>query len=72
MLVLARKRNEAIVIGDSIRITVIEIRGGKVRLGIEAPKNVLVSRPVLTDKKRTPAKIGSFLRPNGAESGFYR
>ena len=38
MLVLSRKRNESIVIDGSIVITVIEIRGDKVRLGIEAPR----------------------------------
>lgn len=44
MLVLSRKRNESIVIGDDIKITVIEIRGDKVRLGIEAPREVTVHR----------------------------
>ncbi|MDA1169399.1 MAG: carbon storage regulator CsrA [bacterium] len=44
MLVLSRKRDEKIVIGDSITITVIEIRGDKVRLGIEAPRHVAVHR----------------------------
>ncbi|WP_337174596.1 carbon storage regulator CsrA [Paludisphaera sp.] len=44
MLVLSRKKNETIVINDSITVTVIEIRGDKVRLGIEAPKDVTVHR----------------------------
>lgn len=44
MLVLSRKKNETIVINDSITVTVIEIRGDKVRLGIEAPKDVSVHR----------------------------
>jgi carbon storage regulator len=44
MLVLSRKKNESIVIYDNIVVTVIEIRGDKVRLGIEAPKNVSVHR----------------------------
>jgi len=44
MLVLSRKNNEAIVIGDAIRVTVVEIRGYKVRLGIDAPKSVPVHR----------------------------
>lgn len=44
MLVLSRKRNESIIISDNIRITVVDIRGDKVRLGIEAPKNVPVHR----------------------------
>ncbi len=44
MLVLSRKRDEKIVIGDSIVITIVEIRGDKVRLGIEAPPHVPVHR----------------------------
>lgn len=44
MLVLSRHRDEAIIIGDDVRIVVVEIRGDKVRLGIEAPKDVSVHR----------------------------
>jgi len=44
MLVLSRKRNEQIVIAENIVITVVDIRGDKVRLGIEAPKSVPVHR----------------------------
>jgi len=44
MLVLSRKKNESIIINDQITVTVIEIRGDKVRLGIEAPKDVSVHR----------------------------
>lgn len=44
MLVLARKKNESIVINDNITIVVVEIRGDKVRLGIDAPREVLVYR----------------------------
>ncbi|MEY3175757.1 MAG: hypothetical protein RLZZ436_3671 [Planctomycetota bacterium] len=44
MLVLSRKKDEKIVIGDSITLMVIEIRGDKVRLGIEAPRDVTVHR----------------------------
>jgi len=44
MLVLSRKRNEQIVIAENVVITVVEIRGDKVRLGIEAPKDVPVHR----------------------------
>lgn len=44
MLVLSRKKNEAIVINSDIVITVVEIRGDKVRLGIVAPKDVPVHR----------------------------
>jgi len=44
MLVLSRKKNESIVVGDAITITIVDIRGDKVRLGIEAPKEVPVHR----------------------------
>lgn len=44
MLVLTRKTNQVIQIGDNITITVVEIRGDKVRLGIQAPRGVPVDR----------------------------
>jgi carbon storage regulator len=44
MLVLSRKKNESIIINDRIKITVVEIRGDKVRLGIEAPRDVPIHR----------------------------
>jgi carbon storage regulator len=44
MLVLSRKKNESIIINDEITIVVVEIRGDKVRLGVEAPKAVPVHR----------------------------
>ncbi|RCS41536.1 carbon storage regulator [Bremerella cremea] len=44
MLVLSRYQNETIMIGDDVAITVVEIRGDKVRLGIEAPKSIDVHR----------------------------
>lgn len=44
MLVLMRKKNESIIIDDHIRVTVIEIRGDKVRLGIKAPKSITIHR----------------------------
>lgn len=44
MLVLTRKVGEGITVGEEIKIVVVEIRGTQVRLGIEAPKNVIVHR----------------------------
>lgn len=44
MLVLSRQRDESIIIGEDIKITVVDIRGEKVRLGIEAPHEIPVHR----------------------------
>lgn len=56
MLVLSRKKNESIVIDDRIKIVVVEIRGDKVRLGVEAPKEVPVHRQEVYDAiKRSAA-----------------
>ena len=44
MLVLSRQRDETIMIGDDIEITIVDIRGDKVRLGINAPKSIQVHR----------------------------
>lgn len=52
MLVLSRKKNESIVINDDITIVVVEIRGDKVRLGFEAPKEVPVHRREVFDAIR--------------------
>ena len=49
MLVLSRKRNESIVINNDITIVVVEIRGDKVRLGVEAPKEIPVHRQEVYD-----------------------
>lgn len=44
MLVLSRKKDEAIIIGDDIKITIVDVRGDKVRLGIDAPRSIPVHR----------------------------
>lgn len=44
LLVLTRKENETVVIGDDVRVTVLEIRGDKVRVGIDAPQEMAVHR----------------------------
>ena len=49
MLVLSRKKNESIVIRDDIIVTVVEIREDKVRLGIDAPKEIPVHRREVYD-----------------------
>ena len=49
MLVLSRQRDQTIVIGDNIRITIVDVRGDKVRLGIDAPRDVAVHREEIYD-----------------------
>ena len=49
MLVLSRQKNEKIRISDDITVTVVEIRGDKVRLGIDAPQTVAVHRQEVYD-----------------------
>jgi carbon storage regulator len=49
MLVLSRQRDESIIIGDNIVITIVDIRGDKVRLGIDAPKEIPVHRQEVYD-----------------------
>ena len=44
LLVLSRRRDQTLVIGDNVEVTVLEIKGGQVRLGINAPKAVSVHR----------------------------
>jgi len=56
MLVLSRKQNEAIVIDDAITITVIEIRGDKVRLGVESPREMPVHRREVHEALQRPTQ----------------
>lgn len=49
MLVLSRHRDESIMIGDDVVITIVDIRGDKVRLGIEAPQDIPVHRQEVYD-----------------------
>lgn len=44
MLVLSRQRDESIMIGDDVKVIIVDVRGDKVRLGIEAPKHIPVHR----------------------------
>lgn len=58
MLVLTRRINESIVINDDVSVLVVEVRGDRVRLGIEAPKDVSVHRKEVYDviRESTPEK----------------
>jgi carbon storage regulator len=63
MLVLSRKKNESIVINDDITIVIVEIRGDKVRLGFEAPKEVPVHRREVFDAIRRSEAAEAAGRP---------
>ena len=63
MLILSRKTNEKIMIGDDISISIIEIRGDQVRIGVDAPKTVKVFRQEVFDaiKAENKAAVESAL-----------
>jgi len=73
MLVLSRKKNESIVINNDITVTVVEIRGDKVRLGIVAPKEVPVHRQEVFDaihgKDQTDPAPQTVMLKNAEEVG---
>lgn len=52
MLVLTRRKNESLLIGDDIVVTIVRVSGDKVRIGIEAPDSVRVIRPEAVEKER--------------------
>ena len=64
MLVLSRKESQRIRLGDSIVITIVKVSGDKVRIGIEAPSNVLVLRDEL--EPREPATPSAPVEPAAA------
>lgn len=70
MLVLSRKKNESIVINDDITIVVVEIRGDKVRLGIEAPKEVPVHRNEVYEaiRRNTQEDVGQSAEPDASSA----
>ena len=66
MLVLSRKKNESIIINDDITIVVVEIRGDKVRLGVEAPKEISVHRQEVFEAiRRDEAAKAAAAKANG-------
>ena len=71
MLVLSRKESERIKVGDSIVVTVVRVAGDKVRLGIEAPADMLVLREELETRPR-PAARAPARRSEAVFSGVAR
>lgn len=69
MLVLSRQRDETIMIGDDIEVTVVDIRGDKVRLGITAPKEISVHRKEVYDAIKRENRAAAQVKPEDL-SGF--
>ena len=75
MLVLSRQRDESIVIGDNVVITIVDIRGDKVRLGIEAPGEIPVHRQEVYEaiqrenRKSGPQSGSEASKAPGGDSG---
>jgi carbon storage regulator len=63
MLVLSRQRDETIMIGDDIEITVVDIRGDKVRLGVNAPKEISVHRKEVYEAIKKENKAAAQVKP---------
>ena len=59
MLVLSRKESEKIMLGDSIVLTIVRVSGDRVRLGIEAPSDMLILRKELEDSGITPGSTNA-------------
>jgi carbon storage regulator len=63
MLVLSRQRDETIMIGNDIEVTIVDIRGDKVRLGINAPKEISVHRKEVFDAIRREQRAAAHVKP---------
>lgn len=56
MLILTRKVGETIVIGDDIRVSVLSVQGNQVRIGVDAPRDIVVHREEIYDRIQGEAK----------------
>ncbi|HWL95018.1 MAG TPA: carbon storage regulator CsrA [Phycisphaerae bacterium] len=69
MLVLSRQRDETIMIGDDVEITVVDIRGDKVRLGINAPSHIPVHRKEVYDAIKRENRAAANIKPEDLPGG---
>jgi carbon storage regulator len=69
MLVLSRGRDESIVIGDNVVVTIVDIRGDKVRIGIEAPGEIPVHRQEVYQAIQRESRKTGQAQPNGSAAG---
>ena len=68
MLVLSRHRDESIMIGDNVVVTVVDIRGDKVRLGINAPKEIPVHRQEVYEAIQRENRKAAEIQPEHTEN----
>jgi carbon storage regulator len=66
MLVLSRQRDESIIIGDNVIVTIVDVRGDRVRLGIEAPREVSVHRREVYEAIQRENREASHIQPDQA------
>lgn len=67
MLVLSRQRDESIIIGDNVVITIVDVRGDKVKLGIEAPKEIPVHRREVYEAIQRENRQATLLKTDDAQ-----
>ena len=67
MLVLSRQRDESIIIGDNVVITVVDVRGDKVKLGIDAPREISVHRREVYEAIQRENRQAALLKPEDAK-----
>ena len=67
MLVLSRKRNESVVINENIVVTVVEVRGDRVRLGIQAPRDVPIHRSEILAAIQQEQAVGATETPTSTD-----
>lgn len=59
MLILTRRAGEAINIGDDVQVTVMAVNGSQVRIGVKAPKDMVVDREEVSERKRHEREAGN-------------
>ncbi len=72
MLVLSRQRDETIMIGDDVEITIVDIRGDKVRLGISAPRHIQVHRKEVYDAIKRENVLAAKMKPKDMTDAMER
>ena len=70
MLVLSREKDQRIMIGDDVVLTIVDIRGDKVRLGIEAPKEITVHRQEIYDRIKNQTTFNEYLSNDDWNSAY--